>query len=326
MILDVARHKLYEALLSLVGLALAMVAMGLATPLGAMPCGVAPLGAMLTTFEASHPILSAMVCFVLITYLAFKATRTTVRTHLYGVNSFAVMTLSPLAVMGLASAGDMLRAVVVAWLVVEALRRLFYAFGSEERKHAIFTAMLAIGALPLVDSPLSVALIALPLVLVALRVGGREVVVGVAGALLPLFAYAYVTWCSGGDFVASLASPFRAMGEPSGMEVADYFTMPRVVMVATLGVMTLVGGYVYLRNRLALSLVARQAWRFIISTLVVGIAVVALLPSTTSATYAALGIVVAMVLPMVMLRLSTMLSVALYILLLSGGVASMLAS
>ena len=326
MILDIARHKLYEALLSLMGLALAMVVMGLVTPSEAVPYDVAPLGALLIGFEASHPIVSAIVCFVLTLYLAFKATRTTVRTHLYGANSFAVMTLSPLVVMGLATAGGMLRAVVVAWLVVETLRRIFYAFGSEERKHAIFTAMLAIGTLPLMDSALSVALLTLPLVLVALRVGGREAIVGVAGALLPIFAYAYVVWCSGGEFIESFLYPFRAMGEPSGMEVVDYLCMPRVVMLATLGVMTLAGGYAYLRNRLALSLVARQAWRFIITTLVVGIAVVVLLPSATSATYVALGIVVAMVLPMLILRLSTMLSVALYILLLSGGVASMLAS
>lgn len=326
MILDIARHKLYEALLTLVLLALATVISAVATLDVATVAEVnnAPLGAIIHAFEVAHPIISAIVSFVVIVYLAFIATRSTVRTHIFGANSFAAMTLVPLAIMGFASEGDMLTTAILAWLAVEALRRLFFAFGSEERLHAIFSSLLAIGAMPLLDSSMFVGVLALPMFLVALRVGVREMIIGIVGMLLPIFTYAYVVWCMGGGFVDSLVEPYYNLLEPSGLTLEGYFVMPRLVLMATLLMSTIVAVVLYLRNRLALTLVARHVWRFTTTTILLLAASLVLLPSATSASYVVIGVVMSMLAPMFFLRVNTLIAIALYILMICSSVAAMI--
>ena len=326
MILDIARHKLYEALLTLVLLALATVISAVATLDVATVAEVnsAPLGAIVHSFEVAHPIIAAVVSFVFIVYLAFIATRSTVRTHIFGANSFAAMTLVPLAIMGLASEEDMLTMALLAWLAVEALRRLFFSFGSEERLHAIFSALLAIGAMPLLDSSMFVAVLALPMFLVALRAGIREMIIGLVGMLLPIFTYAYVVWCMGGSFVDSLIEPYHNMLAPSGLTLEGYFVMPRLVLMATLLIAAIVSVVIYLRNRLALTLVARHVWRFTTTTTVLLAAALVLLPSVTSASFVVIGVVMSMLAPMFFLRVNTLIAIALYILMICSSVAAMI--
>ena len=326
MFLDVARHKLYEALVTLVAVAVTIVVATVAMPTSPLSHSAAPLTVLLGEWQLSHPIVAAIVSLALLLRLAFMATRSAVRTHLYGVNSFATMTLAPLAIMALADRGAILSTMLLAWLVVETLRRLFFAFGSEERLHAIFTAMLAIGAMPLLDSALSVFVLALPMVLISLRVGGREAIIAIVGALLPIFSYAYISWCCGANFVDTIVAPFEAIVEPSGMDMPSYLAMPRMAVLVTLVVMTLASIALFLRYRLALTLVARHAWRFVVGTLILLVASAVLLPSVTPATIMTLGVVVSVILPMLMLRLSTLISIALYILLVCGSLATLFAS
>lgn len=331
MILDIARHKLYEALLTLVILALATVISAVATldvaTLDAATLAEvngAPLGSIIHPFEVAHPILAAIVSFVLIVYLSFIATRSTVRTHIFGANSFATMTLVPLAIMGFASEGDMLTTALLAWLAVEALRRLFFAFGSEERLHAIFSGLLAVGAMPLLDSSMFVAVIALPMILVALRVGAREAIIAIVGMLLPIFSYAYVVWCMGGSFVEAIVEPYHNMLAPSGLSLVEYFAMPRMVLMATLLIATLVSVVLYVRNRLGLTLVSRHVWRFAIVAMTLLAASLVLLPSLLPASFVVLGVMMSMFAPMFFLRVNTLIAMALYILMICSSVAAMI--
>lgn len=325
MILDIARHKLYEAFLTLAIIALATVVGTISTPdtVAMTDAMSAPMGRFIGEFEVAHPILSTILGFLFIVYLSFIATRSTVRSHLYGVNSFAAMTLTPLMIMGLAPQGAMLSTILLSWLVVEALRRLFFAFGSEERQHAIFSAMLAVGAMPLLDSFMFVALLATPLILVSLRCGLREMVICIVGALLPIFTYAYVTWCGGGGFASALAEPYHNMMAPSMLSVEEYFTLPRVVLMGTMLLAMLLSMVMYFRNRLALTLVARHIWGFAISTLIILAVALVVLPSPSAASFVCPAILMSMFAPMFFLRMNTLIAVALYILMISSAVAVM---
>jgi hypothetical protein len=183
--------------------------------------------------------------------------------------------------------------------------------------------MLAVGAMPLLDSFMFVALLATPLILVSLRCGLREMVICIVGALLPIFTYAYVTWCGGGGFASALAEPYHNMMAPSMLSVEEYFVLPRMVLMGTMLLAMLLSMVMYFRNRLALTLVARHIWGFAVSTLIIMAVALVVLPSPSAASFVCPAILMSMFAPMFFLRMNTLIAVALYILMISSAVAVM---
>ncbi len=324
MILDVARHKLIEAIATLVIIALATVICNIVLPAELVAnTSSAPLGALITEFQRSHSILAALVGFALLIRLSMTVTRTTVRSHLYDVNSFGAMSIVPLAIMMLATPHAMLSTIVVATLVAEAMRRLFYAFSSEQRMNAIFTAMLAMGALPLVDCSLLVVVLALPLIVLSLRCSFRDLVIAVVGMLLPIFTYAYVVWCSGGLFGDAVATLWHGMLEPSPLAMQTYLTLPRIVGMAMLLLIGLCSVALYIMRGRSQKPAVRHIWLFMISAVLLLGTTFALLPSTSIPSLVVVAIIVSTMAPMLFLHLSTLLSVVIYLLLAALAVVAM---
>lgn len=226
--------RLPEAVTTLVIIALATVVCNIAMPMSEAATTTAPLGIAIAEFQQSHNIISALLGFVLIFRLSMMVTRTAVRSHLYDVNSFGAMSIVPLTIMMLTTPNDALSTIIVAMLAVEAMRRLFYAFSSEQRMNAIFTAMLAMGAMPLMDSALFVVILALPLIIVALGCSLGDLIIAVVGMVLPIFTYAYVVWCSGA-FADTIAMLYNNMLEPSQAlyaEISKHATRCGTIAVA----------------------------------------------------------------------------------------------
>lgn len=323
MILDVARHKLPEAVITLVIIALATVVCNIAMPSSEAAATTAPLGIAIAEFQQSHNIISALLGFVLIFRLSMMVTRMAVRSHLYDVNSFGAMSIVPLAIMALTTPGDALSTIVVAMLAVEAMRRLFYAFSSEQRMNAIFTAMLAMGAMPLMDSALFVVILALPLIIVALRCSLRDLIIAVVGMVLPIFIYAYVVWCSGGAFTDTIAMLYHNMLEPSQLSTEAYLSTPRIAALSLLLFIGLCSVVLYASKSSSLKPATRHIWDFMVSTVVLLGAALMLLPSTTATSIVVVAIVVSTMAPMLFLRLGTLTAVLLYMALATISVVAM---
>lgn len=324
MILDVARHKLFEALITLVAFALATTVCTIAMPSSIdYSGGVAPLGALIGDFQRSHNILATIIGFVLVVHLSMMATRATVRSHLYVSNSFAVMSIMPLMLMMLMTPRSALATIVVALLTAEAMRRLFYAFSSQRRKNAVFTAMLALGTLPLVDCSLLVVVATLPLIVIALRCSLRDLIIAVTGMLLPIFIYAYVVWCSGGAFGEAIISLYDAMLAPSTLAVDSYLTLPRIVSCSLLLLMGIGSVVLYMRRRMSMTLAARHIWRFMLSAVTLLAVAFALLPSTTESSYVVVAMLVCVMSPMLLLQLSTLVAILIYVTMMGFAIAAL---
>lgn len=318
MIFDVARHKLFEAVATLVVLALAMAISGILLADGAAGHGGgAPLGVLVGNFQHAHNIIASIVGFVLTTHLTFGITRAAVRSHLYGANSFATMSIIPLALLLFATLGATLSNVVVALLVSEAVRRILYAFNSDRRQQAIFTALLALGVMPLMDSSLFVVVCALPLILVALRCSPRETIIGIVGIALPIFTYAYVVWCSGGEFIQSIAAFYERMLMPSHVDYGALLSIPHLTFGGLLVLLGIGSVALYLRERMSMTLATRYAWSFILSSILLLIASFVLLPSASVALLVVIVMAVSMVTPILLLRISTPVASIIYLLLLA---------
>lgn len=324
MIFDVARHKLIEAIITLSIIALATVICNIAIPSAeVVDTTTAPLGMLIAEFQQSHNIISTILGFVLIFRLSMMVTRTTVRTRIYDANSFGAMSVVPLAIMMLATPYTMLTTIVVAMLVAEAMRRIFFAFSSEQRINAIFTAMLALGTLPLIDSPLFVVVCALPLIVIALRCSLRDFIIAVVGMILPIFTYAYIVWCLGGDFGATIEMFYHSMLTPSLVDVEALFTLPRIGAIVILLLVGLCSVVFYAMNSRSMKPATRHTWDFMISSVLLLCGAFVLLPSITATSLVVITMLVSTMTPMLFLRLGTLLSMLIYVVILGLSVATM---
>lgn len=328
MIFDVARHKFLEAVATLFILALVVVFSGVLLNDSSMPTysgGGAPLGMVIGELQQSHSVIASLLSFILILHLCFGITRASIRSHLFVANSFATMSIIPLVLLLFATSGATLLNLCVAWLAVEAIRRIFFAFSSDRRHQAVFTSMLALGMLPLMDSSLFIVVCALPLLLISLRSSLRDVVIATTGMTLPIFTYAYIVWCGGGEFVATLAMFFERMVETTSVNVVDTMTVPQIVaggIFALLGIFSVV---LYLRNSMSMLLATRLAWRFIISSILILSLTLLLLPSASVAMLVLVTLLVGITIPMFLLRLSTPLAALIYVLMLGCAIVYLVA-
>lgn len=285
MILDIARHKFYEAFLWLALFAVVAVIMGTASAEVVGSADSAPLGALLADFEASHSVLAAVVNLLIVMRASMLIAKGTVRSHLYMANTLAVMPLSGIVLLGLATYGPMLPTLVVALLAAICLGRLFYAYGSARRMHAIFSSMLALGAMPLVDSSM-LALVALfPLILLSLRISLREAIAAIIGVAFPTFAYCYVVWCSGDSFVEAAEGLYNGMLLGSGIDLQSYLTLPRIILLGTMLFVQLFASMFYIGDRVSMTLKSRHIWATMQPALLLIVALFALVPSPSPAAF-----------------------------------------
>ena len=97
MILDVARHKFYEGVATLLLIATIVavrVALLPTIAADAIVEGGAPLVAPLARFESAHPVLTALLAALFCVQSALRLARATVRYNIYGTSSMAAISLT----------------------------------------------------------------------------------------------------------------------------------------------------------------------------------------------------------------------------------------
>ncbi len=328
MILDVARHKFLEAVATLFILALVVVFSGVLLPGGSVleySGGGAPLGVLVSELQHSHRVIASLLAFILTIHLSFGITRATIRSHLFVANSFATMSIIPLVLLLFATSGATLLNICVVWLAVEAIRRIFFAFSSDRRRQAVFTAMLALGVMPLMDSSLFIIVCALPLLLISLRSSLGDMVIATAGMVLPIFIYTYIVWCGGGEFVPTVEMFYERMVAVAPFNVVESISMPQIIAGGVFTLLCILSVVLYLRNSMSMLLATRLAWRFIISSTILLVAAFVLLPSASLSMLLLVAVLVGITTPMLLLRLSTPIAMLLYLLLLGCAVMLLIA-
>lgn len=316
MILDVARHKFYEgvATLFIVAIIVAVrVALLPAPDADLLATGGAPLAAPLLRFQGAHPVLTALLAALFSVQSALRLARATVRYNLYGTSSMAAISLIAWLYAALTITTPCLVTMVVALLVAEGIGRLFYCLGPNTRLHYLFTAMLALGATPLVDSSmLAVVVLALVLML-TMRSNPREMIVTIVGITLPTLTYNYIIWCMGGSFTASFVAIWQSMIEPSPLPLDSYITLPRLALLAVVLFVVLCSVFLYRSERLTLGRTARNIWGVMQAALLILTPVFIFLPSTSPASIVAVAMIATTIMPLFFLRMNSAISIVVYL-------------
>lgn len=303
MIFDVARHKFSEGLLTL--LLFAAVAMVVALSAGdvvPMESG-APLRGFVDSISVRYPILSALAMLPIVVYAGLRYSRAAVRVGLYPAASLAPVALAGIAVFACTSVPDYLSMMVVVLLMSEVLGRLLYCFGANMRIGFLFTSMIALGAMPLIDSALIPLVVVLPLVVIVVRATLRETIISITGVALPTFVYCYIVWLLGGDFDMAFIEVWgveNVVAQHSA--VLAYLTIPRLIFLGLTLFANICSIIIYRSVKVTLVDSARITWRVLIALVVLLVLMLLLMPSASPAVVAVLVLVMTMMMPQLFIR------------------------
>ena len=313
MIFDVARHKFSEGLLTLVIFALvasvAVLVGGDVLPV----VGGAPLRGFIDNLAVSYPVASAIALFPLLIYAGLRLARSTVRVGIYSASSLGVVALGAVAMFGCVVSTNYLYLAVVALLVAELLGRLLYCFGANVRVGYLFTAMLAVGAMPLVDNALIPLALVLPVIVMLLRGTLREVIIILFGLASPTLLYCYIIWLVGGDFDAAFWSIWNMAVSSQHEAIVAYLTLPRLIFLGVILFFDICSIISYFRVRVTLLDSARIVWRLLMLLQVMLVVLLVVMPISSPALVVALMLMMVIVLPQFFIGVSVPIATIAYL-------------
>lgn len=319
MILDVTRHKFSEALLTLLFFAVAIaVVAGVIYPHASTIVGgaEAPLVPYITQFRMAHPTLSAVLLGLLYFYSVLRLSRATVRVEIYPSMTLSAIAVSAVTLFGAMVTPDYGVLAMSMLFIAETYGRLIYCFSASVRPHFLFSAMMALGALPLFDKAFIPLSIIVSIYLIVARGTLRETALTLLGIITPSFIYCYIMWLAGGDFVASFVDVWCENLISSHLSLAAYLTLPRLIYIGIVLFLQILAAVLYLTTPLGLNSGARDVWRVLLLSLVVLVVSLVMLPASSPSIIVAMALLSAVMLPLLFQYASAINATLAYVLLL----------
>lgn len=325
MIFDIARHKFSEGLITLMFFALmAAVAALASTDLVAVEGG-APLRGVIDLFAVNHPVASAVLMFPMLIYSGLRFARAAVRIGLYSASSLGLLALGGVAMFACTTSANYLSLMAVVILVSELLGRLLYCFGANMRMSYLFTSMLALGIMPLVDSALIPLALVLPLVVIVVRGTLRETIITLVGVAFPTFVYCYLVWLFGGEFDAAFVEMWSENSAIASHEaLLSYMTVPRLVFLGATLFLSICSIISYYGVRVTLVDSARVIWRLLIALQIMLVAMLLLMPSASPYIVVVLVLVMTTMLPQLFIRVDVITATFVYLVWAISALATLL--
>lgn len=323
MIFDVARHKFSEGLLTLLFFSLvATVAVffeGEVLPVE----GGAPLRNFIDTLSLRHPVATSLALFPLLIYAGLRLARSTVRVGIYSASSLAVLALGAVAIFGCVVVSDYLYLVVVVLLAAEFIGRLMYCFGANARVGYLFTAMLSVGAMPLVDNALIPLAVVVPVVMLH-RGTLREMVVILLGVAAPTLFYCYISWLMGASFSAAFWDIWNMQLTIQHDAIVAYFTIPRLILFGVMLLLNICGIIAHLKVRVTLTDTARMVWWLLILLQLLFIVLLVAMPISSPAIVVVLMLMMVVLMPQFFISVNVPTATIAYLLYVVAALATLL--
>lgn len=324
MILDIARHKFYEGIITLLITTIVMIIL-LATSAG--DSGIAsapdsPLMSLISSATFGSGFVEGLITVILYVVSILTLSRSTLRTHIYTADTMAPIALCSVMLLPMITTGDALHQAVVVYFMSHAMANIFYCFSHRKCFHRLFAAMVAAGTLALVDASLTIVPVTMALALIAARKKLREAVVVVVGMLLPLFAYCYVEWLCDVNFSDSLQLWWRSLVTPLSLNMFDNIKLTRLIFIAFVVFLQATSVVLHIYQREIHSSVVRGSWRAMQLMFVAALCCALLLPSASDSLLTVIVMIASAMLSMYFINSGTMLSVVSYVALLSLAIAA----
>lgn len=326
MILDIARHKFYEGLITLLTTTIMLVVL-LIVSLGDSGLGLAPESEVMSLISSAtlgNGFVEGAIVVIIYVLSVLSLSRFAIRTRIYPINTMAPLALCAVMMMPMLVVGDALRQAMVVMLLSIALGNMFFCFGPRRCIHRLFAAMVAAGTLAVVDGSLIVVPVVMCLALVAARKKLREALTTVVGMVLPLFTYCYVEWLLGGGFDDCALEWWRGIATDLSLNILDNLTITRIIFVAFIVFLQATAMVLNFVHRDLYSSVVRGAWRSLQLLFVALLGSLLLLPSAADSSLTALVVVGAASLTMYFVNCGLFVGVLSYMAIISLAIAAAL--
>lgn len=325
MIFDVARHKFSEGLVTLMFFALLAIFAALSqTSSLEVAEGGAPLSGVIELFSIKHNVLTSILMFSMLVYSGLRYARVAIRIGLYSASTLGLLALGGVAMFACTTSPNYLDLMVIALLVSELLGRLLYCFGPNMRMSYLFTSMLSLGIMPLVDSALIPLDLALPLVVIFIRGTLRESIIVIFGVAFPTFVYCYLVWLFGGEFDVAFLDIWRGGSVAFGHDaLVAYLTIPRLVFLGITLFLAICSLVSYHSVRVTLVDSARVVWRLLIAFQIMLVAMLLLMPSASPAVVVVWVLVMTLMLPQLFIRVDVITATLAYLIWVISAIATL---
>lgn len=326
MILDIARHKFYEGLITLIMTTIMLVTLLVAST-GDSGIATAPESAamsLVSTATLGNGFIEGVIVVILYVLSILSLSRFTLRTRIYPTSTMAPLALCAVMIMPMIVVGDALHQAVVVALMTLALGNMFFCFSHRRCVHRLFAAMVAAGLLAVVDGSLIIVPLVMCWVLIAARKKFREALATVVGMLLPLFTFCYVEWLLGGEFGDSALVWWRGVTANLSLNILDNLTLTRMIYIAFIIFLQATSMVLNFSHRDLHTSVVRGAWRAMQLLFVAILCSLLLLPSAADSSLTALVVMAASMLTMYFINCGVFVAIVSYVALLSLAVAAAL--
>ena len=288
----------------------------------AIPNTPTPIGSLLQTLQQSFPALSTIAWALMLMFAGLDAGRYGPKFSLYP--AYTLMAIPVFGVMAgmVMVSGEYLLSGAAMMLMLLGTKYLLRCIMRTESYNDLSLAMLCYGTLPLVFAPAALLYAALPVLVLVVRNTWRDWVVSIASMLFPLLSVSYWGWCAGNGFLTTAKQLYTSMLTPSEF---GFFSTLNIVGIALLGiiiVMVLCSVSLIISDRHSLKVKSRAVMRFNAFMLLVTLAMF-FVPSCTATLFAIVATPVAILSPIVFVRMGIGFTETLYRFLLIAAAANM---
>ncbi len=288
----------------------------------AIPNTPTPLGSLLQGVQQSLPLLSAVAWSLMLMFAGLDAGRYGPRFSLYPAYTLMAIPIFGVVAGAVMVSGEYLISGGAMMLMLLGTKYLIRCVMRTESFNDLSLSMLCYGALPLLFAPAALLYLVLPFMVLMVRNTWRDWVVSLASLLFPLLSVSYWYWCAGDGFTTVGEQIYTSMFTPSEFSFFSTLNIAGIALLGIIIIMVLCAISLIISDRYSLKVKSRAVMRFNAAMLLVCIAMF-LLPGSTASTFAIIATPVALLIPIIFVRMGVGFTEALYKLLLVAAAANM---
>ena len=287
----------------------------------ATPSNPTPVGSLLQGVQQSLPILSALAWSLLLMFAGLDAGRYGPRFSLYPAYTLMAIPIFGVVAGAVMVSGEYLVSGCAMMLMLLGTKYIIRCVMRSESFNDLSLSMLCYGALPLLYAPAALLYVALPFMVLVVRNTWRDWVVGVSSMLFPLLSVSYWYWCAGEGFLTIGKQIYTSLLTPSGFSIFSTLNMASIALLGIIIIMVLCAVSLIISDRYSLKVKSRAVMRFNGFMLLVAI-VMFFMPGSTATLFAILATPVAILTPIIFVRMGVGFTEGLYRLMLLAAVAN----
>jgi hypothetical protein len=264
-------------------------------------------GVWVDAFQSKHPFWGVLFSALTVASIATTLGRATSAFGLYKTRTTITIPLYAIVACGIFIASDSLAVVVSVYFVGQMMRYLCGVYVRGTDLNYAFYAGICAALSPLFYAPVLPILLLVPIAMAMFGLSWREIVVMVAGLLLPLSTLCYVGWLCGDEFISPATAFADAVIAPSHYTLWASESVVALMQMGVLLFLVCCGVVSFWGDTHSVAVRPRTIIVFYIISFIISCTAFAM-PSATAGLLMLVALPAAVLMPIVLLRLGDRIS------------------